>query len=141
MIDCRKISIFHIYRKSNKIVANGHKRKAITVSISPENNRINAIRSKRIRIILIKIPIPRENPTNPCRYSFFHGLKKVFTNIWTENILKNARFTEAKYKIIRLGASKNQKIKKSKNRARKLCIILNLVYRRFEWIFKRIGDY
>ena len=45
--------------------------------ISKSKSRIKISTSRKIRIDFKPIPIATENPTNPSRYSFLIGLKKV----------------------------------------------------------------
>lgn len=64
--------------KKIKITKNGKTRKLTknNNSKSSKNNRTK--KSKNIRKLLVAIPIPMENPTRPCLYSFLRGLKNVF---------------------------------------------------------------
>lgn len=52
-----------------------------------------------------------ENPTNPSRYSFFQGLKKVLSIKGSEKTPKKALFKEAKNRSIFRGASKYQNLR------------------------------
>lgn len=61
--------------------------------------------------------MPLATPTMPLRYSFFQGLKNVFTRRGRENNDKKALFNETKYFINPKGASRNQNLKNSKGRA------------------------
>ena len=70
--------------KSKNIVAAGQSIKAIKNMASANKRRLNNIVSTKINRVLIKIPIPIENPTKPSLYSFFQGLKYVFTKIGRE---------------------------------------------------------
>lgn len=76
----------------------------------------NKIISAKITNVFIEIPINIENPTSPFLYSFFHGLKYVFTKIGREKRLRNALFKEAKKPISPFGASKNQNLKTNMGR-------------------------
>lgn len=62
--------------------------------------------------VFTNIPIAIEKPTKPFLYSFFQGLKKVFTRRGKENNCKKALFKEAKKEIKARGASKNQNFRK-----------------------------
>lgn len=79
---------------------------------SPNNKRKNNVKSTKITQLLISIPIPIENPTKPCLYSFFQGLKKVLNKSVKENNRSNAELTEPKKPIRETGASINQNLKK-----------------------------
>lgn len=67
-----------------------------------------------MRIVFKNIPIQIENPTKPLRYSFFSGLKNVFTKRDKDNNRKNALLSEKKNSTIPTGISKNQNFIKSK---------------------------
>ncbi|MCL5438553.1 MAG: hypothetical protein M1268_01015 [Patescibacteria group bacterium] len=95
----------------NNIATIGQRTNDKIVINSPDNKSKNNTKSTRITHVLISIPIPIENPTNPCLYSFFHGLKKVLTKSVRENNLSNAELTEAKNEKSDFGASKNQNFK------------------------------
>lgn len=60
--------------------------------------------------------MPMENPTRPSLYSFFQGLKNVFTKSGRENSSRNALFSEPKKARRPTGASKNQNLRKTKGR-------------------------
>ena len=74
----------------------------------------NKIRSAVITKVFMNIPMAIENPTKPFLYSFFQGLKQVFTRIGREINLRKELFKEAKKISIVLGASRNQNFKKIK---------------------------
>jgi hypothetical protein len=63
-----------------------------------------------------------ENPTNPSRYSFFQGLKKVLSIRGSEKTPKKALFREAKNLRILTGASKYQNLRKIKGNDKIPCI-------------------
>lgn len=88
--------------------------KAANAKISTNNRRRKRTKSAKITKLFIKIPIALEKPTSPCLYSFFHGLKYVFTRRGTEKSSKNALFNEAKKLKSEMGASINQNFKKFK---------------------------
>jgi len=75
---------------------------------------MNKIKSAKINKLFIIIPIIIEKPTNPSRYSFFQGLKKVFSIKGSEKTPKKALFKEAKKRRILLGASRYQNFIKMK---------------------------
>jgi len=81
---------------------------------SSKSSSSNRITSATITHVFINIPIPIENPTNPCRYSFFQGLKYVFMRRGRENSCKKALFKETKKIINLLGKSTNQNLKNLK---------------------------
>lgn len=92
----------------------GQKRnpKIKTNSIDKSNN--NKTISVIITIDFINIPMPMENPTSPCRYSFFHGRKYVLIKSGRENNSKKALLSEPKKAKRSAGASQNQNFKKIK---------------------------
>jgi len=71
-------------------------------------------RAISITILFILTPMTRANPTNPSRYSFFHGLTNVRRNNGTENIWSNPVFHTPKEWIMPMGPSMIQKRKKSR---------------------------
>jgi 5-formyltetrahydrofolate cyclo-ligase len=83
---------------------------------------VKSNKSKTIKNDFITIPMPREKPTSPCRYSFLRGLKKVLTKRGREKSSKNALLSEAKNPRILSGASTNQNLRKIKGSKRKLPI-------------------
>src|SRR3989344_3079453 len=77
------------------------------------NNNENKTKSTAINSVLKAIPIIMENLTSPSLYSFFHGLKNVFTIRGSEKALKNDLFRFKKYPKRRTGASKYQNLSMS----------------------------
>lgn len=71
----------------------------------------NMIVSIPINTDLTIIPITRENPTSPSRYSFFSGRKKVVIKSGSENRCKKALLKDKKYRTIPIGASIYQNFK------------------------------
>lgn len=65
-------------------------------------------KSAAIKILLKNIPIAREKPMKPLRYSFFQGLKKVLTIKGKEKISKNPRLISVKKLKMETGASRYQ---------------------------------
>jgi len=98
--------------------------------ISKTIKQINKNKSAKMNKLLIAIPIKMENPTKPCLYSFFQGLKKVLIIKVSEKTSKNALFKDAKKRRIFKGASKYQNFKKMKGNEIIPCIgsILSLGY-------------
>jgi len=82
-------------------------RKTVSKIIKPKSNT----KSASIKRLLITIPITIEKPTNPSRYSFFQGLKKVFIIKGSEKTPKNVLFKEMKKEKSCLGASKYQNLR------------------------------
>lgn len=80
-------------------------------------------KSTEINRVLSAIPINIENLTNPSLYSFFHGLKNVFSIKGTENALKKDLLRVKKYFKILNGASKYQNLT-----IRTGSLIIRLVY-------------
>lgn len=78
---------------------------AVKRASSQTKRKENKNKSKRIKKVLINIPIPIEKTTSPSLYSFFKGLKKVFKNKGREKRFKNALFKELKNNKIPIGAS------------------------------------
>lgn len=72
----------------------------------------NKIRLTIIKILLIAIPMPIENPTKPRLYSFLMGIKNVLRSNGSERSCRNERLKEEKKAIISRGASKNQNLRK-----------------------------
>ena len=62
--------------------------------------------------VFTNIPIAIEKPINPFLYSFFQGLKYVFSKRGRENNCKKALFKEAKKLSRFLGDSTNQNFRK-----------------------------
>lgn len=92
-------------------------------STKPAKNNTSTVKkniirkiSARITKVLMNIPIKIENPTNPSLYSFFQGLKYVFTKRVKENKLRNALLREPKNLKIPKGASQYQNFKNIKGR-------------------------
>ena len=88
-------------------------------------NKTRMSRCGMIRNVLIKIPIPMENPTKPFRYSFFSGLKKVLMKVGSEKRTKKASLRERKNLRIPTGASRYQNFKKRNGRTAKLGFMTN----------------
>ena len=87
---------------------------ATNTKISTQKSRRKRSKSAKITKLFMNIPIALEKPTNPCRYSFFQGLKYVFKRRGRENSSKKALFNEAKKLKREIGASINQNFKKFK---------------------------
>lgn len=92
-------------------VKTGHERKKRIKEISRISIVKNIIRSKNIKKVFTKIPIPIEKTTKPFLYSFFNGLKKVLIKIDKESISRHARLTEEKKRIKLSGAPTYQNLK------------------------------
>lgn len=83
---------FHELINGNIKAAKGSARNAINVNISKLINNKSKKRSTIINILFINIPIKIENPTKPCLYSFFQGLKNVLTIRGNEKRLRKYLF-------------------------------------------------
>jgi hypothetical protein len=94
----------------------------MNINTSTKIKPTNKIKSAKINRLFITIPIKIENLTNPSRYSFFQGRKKVFTIRGSEKTPKKALFNEAKKCRIFFGASKYQNLKKMTGNNKIPCI-------------------
>jgi hypothetical protein len=113
---------FHslINGKTNAVI--GKIKNIVNIIASDKIRRRNKNKSAKINRLFITIPIMMEKPTNPSRYSFFQGRKKVLSISGSEKTPKKAEFREAKNRRIFLGASKYQNFRKMKGNNKIPCI-------------------
>ena len=107
-----RIQPYFYLKKSNSTNPIGQTTKLI-IKI---NSNIKRARKRKTSAIITNvftnIPIAIEKPTKPFLYSFFQGLKKVFTRRGKENNCIKALLREAKKEIKPSGASKYQNFRK-----------------------------
>lgn len=96
------------YKNNEPTVRMGNAKNKTNTNASRHKSGIKIIKSAMIKNDLTTIPIARENPTNPCLYSFFKGLKKVFIKSVRAKASRKALFSDAKNPKISVGASKYQ---------------------------------
>lgn len=94
-------------------VANGQARNNRRNPPSRREKQRRITISKRITKLFMKTPIAIEKPTNPSRYSFFHGFQNVRDNTPSERSFERAPFNELKYLIRFVGASIYQNLMQS----------------------------
>lgn len=83
---------------------NGQSKNPAKNAISNARSAINNTILARITHVFTNIPIPIEKPTNPSRYSFFHGRKNVLRSSVVENNWKKDLLSDAKNASMPTGA-------------------------------------
>ena len=124
--------VFHNLTNGKIIIINGQIKNPIKNAISKITKPTSRTKSANIKRLLIVIPIKIENPTNPSRYSFFQGLKKVFSIRGKEKTPIKALFKDIKKLRIFLGASRYQNFKISERNINIFCIGSTLSVNIFE---------
>jgi len=124
--------IFHNLINGKIIIAKGQIKNPIKKTISKITRPARRTKSAKIKRLLIVIPIKIENPTNPSRYSFFQGLKKVLSIRGKEKTPIKVLFKDMKKLRIFLGASRYQNFKISRRNVNTFCIGSTLSVNIFE---------
>jgi hypothetical protein len=114
--------VFHNLTNGKIKVAKGQIKKPIKKTVSKIIRPAKRTRSAKINRLLIAIPIKIENLTKPSLYSFFQGLKKVFSIKGREKTPKNVLSKDMKKEKSNLGASKYQNFRISNGNANIFCI-------------------
>ena len=117
--------LFHNLTNGKIIIAKGQIKNPIKNTISKRINPLRRTKSARIKRLLITTPIKIENPIKPSRYSFFQGLKNVFSIKDKEKTPKKVLFKDMKKLRIFFGASKYQNFKISRRNVNDFCIWLS----------------